>query len=141
MKVACIDSKFIYRISDDSEILIIFQKPTSVSKKQIKQVFDKIEELVKKDGTGVSSSDIIKHVNDSAFDESLNRTLFIYREHEETYISQDLLLTTFGNSTIELSANNTIIAKVNFSKNYYIDRKSTRLNSSHLWLSRMPSSA
>lgn len=120
MKVACVDSKYIYRISDDSEILIIFQRPTSVSKKQIKQVFDKIEELVKKDGTGVSSSDIIKHVNDSAFDESLNRTLFIYREHEETYISQDLLLTTFGNSTIELSANNTIIAKVNFSKNYYI---------------------
>lgn len=48
MKVAYIDIKFIYRISEDSEILIIFQKPRSVSKKQIEQVFDKIEGLVKK---------------------------------------------------------------------------------------------
>ena len=28
-----------------------------------------------------------------------------------------------------------------FSLGYYLDRKSTRLNSSHEWISRMPSSA
>lgn len=120
MKVAYIDIKFIYRISEDSEILIIFQKPRSVSKKQIEQVFDKIEGLVKKDGINVSPSDIVKHVNDSAFDESITRTLFIYRENQGTFISQELLPTTFGNGTLKLSINNETIAKVIFREKNYI---------------------
>ena len=35
----------------------------------------------------------------------------------------------------------TIMTDKDIADRVYIDRKSTRLNSSHLWLSRMPSSA
>ena len=64
-------------------MLIIFQKPMSASKEQVEQAFFKIEELVKKEGINISPSDIVKHVNDSAFDESITRTLFI--SVESTY--------------------------------------------------------
>ena len=47
MKIAYIDSKFIYHICEGSEMLIIFQKPISASKEQVEQAFLKIEELVK----------------------------------------------------------------------------------------------
>ena len=119
MKIAYIDSKFIYHICEGSEMLIIFQKPMSASKEQVEQAFFKIEELVKKEGINISPSDIVKHVNDSAFDESITRTLFIHIENQGNFISQDLLLTTFGNGTIELSTNKETIAKVTFRNHNY----------------------
>ena len=39
------------------------------------------------------------------------------------------------------SAAKLLIEKVNSAKPDFVDRKSTRLNSSHEWISRMPSSA
>ena len=119
MKIAYIDSKFIYHICEGSEMLIIFQKPMSASKEQVEQAFFKIEELVKKEGINISPSDIVKHVNDSAFDESITRTLFIHIENQGNFITQDLLLTTFGNGTIELSTNKETIAKITFRKHNY----------------------
>ena len=119
MKIAYRDSKFIYHICEGSEMLIIFQKPMSASKEQVEQAFFKIEELVKKEGINISPSDIVKHVNDSAFDESITRTLFIHIENQGNFISQDLLLTTFGNGTIELSTNKETIAKITFRKHNY----------------------
>lgn len=119
MKISYIDSKYIYHICESSEMLIIFQKPMSASKEQVGQAFLKIEELVKKEGINISPTDIVKHVNDSTFDESITRTLFIHIENQGNFISQDLLLTTFGNGTIELSTNKETIAKVTIRKHNY----------------------
>ena len=58
------------------------------------------------------------------------------------------LLATFGLSLIVICAfiitgcsKDSGTPKVEAPTGIYTDRKSTRLNSSHLWLSRMPSSA